>query len=64
MVKPRPKKGDRVEFRLGAHKNAVEGTIIGVSEVGVHYLIQMDNGRMKRRGLSHIVRIIDEEVKQ
>lgn len=52
----RPKKGDRVEFEKG--RNTYSGTVIGVSEVGVHFLIESKGGRRHRVGLSEIVQIL------
>jgi len=54
----RPKKGDVIAFLYRKLKR--KGTVIAVSEAGVHYLVK--SGLISYRiGLSQVVEIIEEE---
>jgi len=61
-MRERPKVGDRVEFK---HRRGVRtGTVIGVAETGVHFLIELrEPGRFRHRrvGIGRIVRILPKE---
>jgi len=60
-MKPRPKVGDRVEFR---HYGLKTGEVIAVAETGVHFLVKYPAGRYKYKrrlvGISFIIRILPE----
>lgn len=59
-MKQRPKIGDWVEFRsYGKHI----GEVTAIATTGVHFQIKIPTGRykMRRVGLSSIVRILSEE---
>lgn len=58
----RPKLGDRILYKRGSI-TTLKGTVIAVSETGVHYLVKKDGGVLRRIGLSRVVKILgaDEE---
>ena len=58
MKKVRPKKGDRVEIDRGKGGTRT-GTVIAVDEIGVHYVVKTDGGRLHRAGLSAILKILE-----
>jgi len=61
MMKPRPKVGDRVEFR---YRGLKIGTVIAVAVTGVHFLIRYLLGRCRYThrliGINRIIRILPE----
>lgn len=61
IMKPRPKVGDRVEFR---YRGLKIGEIIAVAVTGVHFLIKYPSSKYKytRRliGINKIIRILPE----
>lgn len=60
-VKPRPKIGDRVEFR---YRGLKIGTVIAVAVTGVHFLIKFLLNKYKYThrliGIDRIIRILPE----
>ncbi len=55
-MKPRPKVGDRIEFRRGREAMRT-GTVTAVDVVGVHYVIE-SKGKTYLIGLSAVVKIL------
>lgn len=60
-MKPRPKVGDRVEFRYSGKKI---GTVVAVAVTGIHFLIRYLVGRYKYThrliGINRIIKILPE----